>query len=158
MVLVQNDQQYSFICSQLGINEVGIQKALLNWAQEHQPEGTLHTFYITIYHTTVLFIRQQSKEMISTRTRHNKAKTCLICKVEQSQPSWEHVIYRTQRVTAWNQGHEHRESKPIPTGIWCFWSDFIINLNGTDKRLTSSFIGRCFPFPFQLELEGGISI
>uniref|UniRef100_A0A3Q1F2P5 Leucine rich repeat and sterile alpha motif containing 1 n=1 Tax=Acanthochromis polyacanthus TaxID=80966 RepID=A0A3Q1F2P5_9TELE len=32
----------------LGINEIGIQKALLNWARERQPEGKSHTNYITM--------------------------------------------------------------------------------------------------------------
>lgn len=32
---------------QLGINEIGIQKALLKWAQENQPEGTLHATCIS---------------------------------------------------------------------------------------------------------------
>lgn len=32
---------------QLGINEIGIQKALLKWAQENQPEGTFHATCIS---------------------------------------------------------------------------------------------------------------
>lgn len=38
-----NHQLYGILCFQLGINEAGIQKALLNWARERQPEGTVHT-------------------------------------------------------------------------------------------------------------------
>lgn len=40
-VNVHNHQSYSsFPWLQLGISEVGIQKALLKWARDHRPEGT----------------------------------------------------------------------------------------------------------------------
>lgn len=38
-----NHQLYGILCFQLGISEAGIQKALLNWARERQPQGTVHT-------------------------------------------------------------------------------------------------------------------
>lgn len=45
---MQSNPNFVIVCFQLGINEMGIQKALLDWAQDHQPKGKLHIIYITI--------------------------------------------------------------------------------------------------------------
>lgn len=63
----QNNQHCPFLFCQLGISEVGIQKALLKWARDYLPEGTSHTSNISLFYTLILSIQL----LLSNRCKSN---------------------------------------------------------------------------------------
>lgn len=90
---VQNNQHCPFLFCQLGISEVGIQKALLKWARDYLPEGTSHTSNISLFYTLILSIQQDTKwslmceckQVICGHTGHNT--TCDVWSLNNHQSS-----------------------------------------------------------------------
>ena len=73
--VMQDNQHHTCLCFQLGISEIGIQKALLNWAREHHPEGKHPVFLYIIQRSVWMCEFSRQKKNIAAHTGYRKIPT-----------------------------------------------------------------------------------